>query len=292
MGKKSLASISMFVILILSVPAQGVTITGTMPSAKDGGPFVLQVGAFVFQKYVNRALQMLSRAGIQGTTEIHGGATRVLVTVPGAAEVPDMIKKLAVLGFREMWIRPAGNPPADTGFQREPRAGQPEPVFIPQTGQPAPVGVPAPGREPLREPVKRKQSGDLEARLEKARAKSGVLEVSLLWNNRNDLDLHVITPSEEEIDFDHPADSAGGFMDVNTNSFGETDRPVEHILWEHSAPRGTYKVFVRNFLFHEADHGPTAFTVTVKKDGEITEYPGQVEGITAGGDSPAAEFTY
>lgn len=102
------------------------------------------------------------------------------------------------------------------------------------------------------------------------------LRASLLWNNRNDLDLHVITPAGEHIYYGMKQASCGGWLDVDMNVRGETTKPVENVRWAKGAARaGRYKVFVRNFRFHESDHAPTPFKVELEVGGKVSH----VEGI-------------
>jgi Ca-activated chloride channel family protein len=106
---------------------------------------------------------------------------------------------------------------------------------------------------------------EFSGRLARAGAQSGDIRVSLLWNNRNDLDIHVITPRQEEIFYGHPKDAAGGFLDVDMNVRGETTKPVENVFWAQGmAPQGQYRVYVQNYDYHERTREPTTFQVEIK----------------------------
>jgi hypothetical protein len=99
------------------------------------------------------------------------------------------------------------------------------------------------------------------------------LRASLVWNNRNDLDLHVITPAGEHIYYGAKQASCGGWLDVDMNVRGETTKPVENVRWaKGAARRGRYKVFVRNYAFHEPDKLPTPFKVELEVAGKITHF--------------------
>lgn len=101
------------------------------------------------------------------------------------------------------------------------------------------------------------------------------IRASLIWHNRNDLDLHVFTPAGEELCYRSPnkKSSCGGFLDVDMNVKGETEKPVENIQWRKgTAPRGKYKVVVQNYRFHESDNEETPFKVEVEINGKIQSF--------------------
>jgi Ca-activated chloride channel family protein len=133
---------------------------------------------------------------------------------------------------------------------------------------------------------------DFSARLAQAKALSGDIRVSLIWNNRNDLDLHVINPLGEEISFSNRKDSAGGMLDVDMNVSGETAKPVENIFWDQDAPKGKYRVYVQNFGYHELRYEPTNFQVEIKNGNERQHFEGRISGVGSNSDTEVCTFEF
>ena len=80
-------------------------------------------------------------------------------------------------------------------------------------------------------------------------AGTGKLQVSLLWDQLNDVDLHLIEPNGEEIYFGNKTSSHGGKLDVDSNAACNIDGiNNENIYYEDSAdvtiPYGEYEVLV------------------------------------------------
>ncbi len=121
------------------------------------------------------------------------------------------------------------------------------------------------------------------------------IRASLVWNNRNDLDLHVIAPSGEHIFYGHKRSACGGWLDVDMNVRGETTKPVENVQWTRgTAPPGRYRVFVQNYRFHEAP-GATEYRVEVEINGAIQRFEGTIaaKGETGtASDVAILEFDY
>jgi hypothetical protein len=103
------------------------------------------------------------------------------------------------------------------------------------------------------------------------------VRVTLVWNNTNDLDLHVFAPSGEEIFCFNRTSECGGELDVDRNAGGaETRQPVENINWMRGkAPRGKYRVEVNYFDKHD-DKGTTRFKVEVFSGGQTQHFEGRV----------------
>lgn len=94
---------------------------------------------------------------------------------------------------------------------------------------------------------------------------SGDVQITLRWRTLADLDLHVIEPSGEEINFMNRLSATDGQLDVDANHpcNTRTTTPVENIFWpEGASPTGDYEVRVH---YHPlcGDEGPTAYEVTV-----------------------------
>ena len=68
---------------------------------------------------------------------------------------------------------------------------------------------------------------DLQRRLDTAGASSGEVQISLTWNNRNDLDLQCVEPSGERIDGYNQASPSGGVLDVDMNTTDESSMTRE-----------------------------------------------------------------
>ncbi len=103
------------------------------------------------------------------------------------------------------------------------------------------------------------------------------IRASLMWNNRNDLDLHVITPQGERISFQNKKSSCNGWLDVDMNVRGESIKPVENIRWSQNEARaGQYEVRVQNYSFHEQEAKPTPYTLELEVNGKIQHFKGVI----------------
>lgn len=89
----------------------------------------------------------------------------------------------------------------------------------------------------------------LDRRLEEEEASRGSITISLGWNTKDDLDLHVVPPGgdESEIFYDRKV-AGGGTLDVDANEKNDrlVDVPVENVFFPDPEP-GRYRVFIVNF---------------------------------------------
>ncbi len=122
-------------------------------------------------------------------------------------------------------------------------------------------------------------SAAMQKRLDAAGAKSGEIEIGLIWENSNDLDLHVVEPNGERIYFGHPISRSDGELDVDRNAGctqNVTDKPVEHVVWPPGrAPKGAYQILVHHFA-NCGTKDPTPFTVELVTGGKRTTFSGSV----------------
>ncbi len=121
-------------------------------------------------------------------------------------------------------------------------------------------------------------STEIRERLEEAGAKHGTVQFSLAWENKNDLDLHVIDPSGFEIFFGNKRSTTGGELDIdrNINFSDATNSPIEHVVWPaDTAPKGEYQVGVILYSDHIGAKS-TSFTVQALIDGKLQDFKGDV----------------
>jgi hypothetical protein len=114
------------------------------------------------------------------------------------------------------------------------------------------------------------EAAALNRRLGEVSAKGGDIQISLSWNNYNDLDLHCIEPGGGEIWFGNRRSArTGGELDIDQNAYEPyNESPVENIYWPFgAAPSGLYRIFVVDY----APHGgadPTAFILRTVVQGK------------------------
>lgn len=122
---------------------------------------------------------------------------------------------------------------------------------------------------------------------------TGVLRISLAWQNSDDLDLHVIEPNGYKIYYGNKRtlSPSGGMLDVDMNAGGViSEDPVENVTWENMPKmEGRYKVIVNNFSYRGAQN--PGFTVEVEYDGQISEFTHARNGTT-GQNFTVFEFEY
>ena len=81
------------------------------------------------------------------------------------------------------------------------------------------------------------------------------VDVSLLWNNLNDLDLYIKCPDGELVYYMNRKSKNGGQLDIDRNVQHQekTSSPIEHILWTDKAPVGKYEIILNLAGHHQKD---------------------------------------
>jgi len=119
------------------------------------------------------------------------------------------------------------------------------------------------------------------------------IRASLIWENRNDLDLLIYTPNGDYIFYGNKRDRCGGELDVDRNVQGETTTPVENTRWPRGrAPAGRYEVRVWNYRYHEPAHTPVPFALELDVGGEVFRFEGEVPAGSTQRERNVVEFIY
>ena len=122
------------------------------------------------------------------------------------------------------------------------------------------------------------EEDDLEERLEREGGKAGSVQLSLAWDDYNDLDLHVFCPSGERIYFNNKASECGGELDVDMNVRPVSNNAVENVVWTEQAPPGKYKIGVHFYKHHRKRRTKktTTFRLRVMVHGKSRDYSGTI----------------
>lgn len=123
---------------------------------------------------------------------------------------------------------------------------------------------------------------------------TGDVQVSIAWNGKTDVDLHVLDPNNEEIFFGHKTAASGGRLDLDSNPACQLDNKNNENVYfpKDNSPHGDYKVLVH--YYDDCGQPKSDWVVTVLVKGQPTRtFRGSFTG-TAGSNPPAfvTTFTY
>lgn len=120
--------------------------------------------------------------------------------------------------------------------------------------------------------------GELGRRLKAAGARSGDVQVSIAWDNFNDIDVHVMVEAVAPrrgismINFSNRRGACGGWLDVDQNVVPMTAAAVENVFWASgAAPYGRYTVYVHQFR-NWGGPDPTRVHVAILVDGRQSHH--------------------
>src|SRR5262245_33157730 len=143
----------------------------------------------------------------------------------------------------------------------------------PATGQDASL-VSRPTPPPVEAPPE-----DFRQRLEAAGAQTGDVQLSLIWDNTNDLDLHCVDPQGFEIYYSQRRSPSGGVLDVDRNAACNqvVKDPVENIYWPAGgAPNGNYRVYVNYFQRCPGANDETPYKVNILVGSQRQQFSGTI----------------
>ena len=126
--------------------------------------------------------------------------------------------------------------------------------------------------------VTEEEDRELMERLAREGGKSGVVQISLAWDDYNDLDMHVFCPSGERIYFNNRKSDCGGELDVDMNVRPKSKTPIENVVWTDQAPDGEYKIGVHFYRHHRKRRTKKTcqFRLRVVTYGQAKEYSGEL----------------
>jgi len=121
---------------------------------------------------------------------------------------------------------------------------------------------------------------EIEERVREAGGVKGKIEIGLLWQDFNDLDLHVVEPNGNRIYFGRKVSQrSAGALDVDRNAGcgSLTSRPIEHIVWSSTdLPQGEYKIVVHFYQRCHSRQPSSAYTVQLKIGEDIRTFKGSI----------------
>lgn len=112
----------------------------------------------------------------------------------------------------------------------------------------------------------------IEERLKKYKARTGDVQVSISWDDYNDIDVWVRIESRQysnHISWTNRQDPYGGMLDIDCNVRPTTKEPIENIFWpKGSSPSGNYTVYIHRYKRWEQNHS-TNVDVRMLFDGKV-----------------------
>ena len=256
-------------------------------------------GIHLLRKYLKqrqdrlRSLAMLRKYSTSSRIGLHQGQMRLLVSMPQVGELPlveqeawrvreeDRNQNFLELGLLQEVPEGDESEPDETHRQAElqSRAAWMETHEPPLQEHAAVVaeehvgsGVVIATQDDEEPEVK------IDERLKREGGASGEVQISLAWDDYNDLDMHVFCPSGERIYFNNRKSACGGELDVDMNVRPKSKKPIENVVWTDQAPDGEYKIGVHFYRHHRKRRTKKTcqFRLRVVTYGQAKEYSGEL----------------
>lgn len=126
---------------------------------------------------------------------------------------------------------------------------------------PPPPPAPAPAPQPRR--------SDIEDRLDRAGAMKGDLNFSLAWDGRSDVDIAVICPGGQQVNY-RQTRACNGRLDVDSNVRDIRPKPIENIFFQNPQT-GTYTVKVTLYTKRERPGLPFQVLIRDRQGSQVRE---------------------
>ena len=112
--------------------------------------------------------------------------------------------------------------------------------------------------------------------LDEANAGTGDITVSLMWDSWDDLDLHIVTPSEDHIYYANKT-AGGGILDYDANAgYDLTMEPIENCYFALPS-NGHYYIYINDYNERTEDWS-TNYLVMVTIGGQTQTFTGTIDG--------------
>jgi hypothetical protein len=120
-----------------------------------------------------------------------------------------------------------------------------------------------------------KGGDEFEKRLAMAGAKTGDIQISIAWDDLNDIDVGVCMTTDfgalATINFQNRAGPNMGMLDIDMNAMPTTHRPVENIFWPPGrAPDAHYIVYVHHYR-QWCQINSTTVRIRIRVDDKVTD---------------------
>lgn len=149
---------------------------------------------------------------------------------------------------------------------------EPEPPIAPPSPERRPTPPPPPPPPPEPEPEPEPPPDEFDRRVDREGGQSGDVQITLIWNNVNDLDLWVTCPNGQRIYYGS-MQGCGGVLDIDANAGRTSNSPVENVTWPNGAPPGRYRIEIDHYA-NRGGPDPTPYRVRVRIGDEERIYEG------------------
>ena len=137
------------------------------------------------------------------------------------------------------------------------------------------------------------EGDDFDKRLAGAGAKTGDIQISIAWDNVNDIDVGVMIQNNTgmaRINYQNRIGPNMGMLDIDMNVLPHTNRAVENIFWpKGSAPSAKYVIYIHHYK-QWCPMARTPVRIRIRIDGKVMDK--QVIISPRDGMVPVFEFNY